>query len=398
MTKNSIMSALALVLLFALASCSSSDDDNKLPFDPSQQTFTDAAGLTLNYSGQPIVGKSVTVVPSASDVHKATLTLAGDNQLGDVADALFPGLSGTLDCPGVIPGTPFVNLDVTLKEDATGFNFSGDSETEYCTFSYTGRLEPTALTLDIKNVKLKNLSLAGASWKLLPYVTDNHGAPTSNPITLVWQSTENVGFLPLESLLAIATRIPLIPNPADPNGDAVCVGQILPMMLQAVNFGEDGNITASYLNSKTGAVTDSPVNLAQYVITSEGKMLFFLNPQAVIADTQKDSKNRAIDTSSILVKLIPILGQYLAQGFPLEYSIDGNNMTASIGTEPLLTILKSTVVPMLSDPATLQQIEELIKSNEDMAGLADLITPMIKDLPKAINATTKIQIGLNFTK
>lgn len=397
MTKNSILSALAFVFIFALASCSSSDDD-KRPFDPKEQTFTDVTGLTLNYSGKPMVGKSVKVTPSAADNDKATLTLCGDNQLGDVADALFPGLSGTLQCPGVIPGAPSLDIEVALKADATGFKFSGDSETQYCTFSYSGRLEPTSLALDITNVKLKNLSLAGATWKLLPYVTDNNGAPTSNPLTLVWQSTENVGFLSLESLLALATRIPLIPNPADPNGEAVCVGQILPMMLQTVNFGEDGNITARYLNSKTGAVTDSPVNLAQYVITAEGKMLFFLNPQAVIADTQKDAAGRAIDPSSILVKLVPILGQYLAQGFPLEYSIDGNNMTASIGTEPLLTILKSTVVPMLSDPATLQQIEELIKSNEDMADLADLITPMIKALPKAINATTKIQIGLNFTK
>lgn len=90
-------------------SCSDDDDpttDEVVICPIAQTTYTDASGLVLTYSGQPVLGKQVVFAPDANDGSKATLTISGVLDLSS-----FTGLmnsrenaSATLAAPGVIPG------------------------------------------------------------------------------------------------------------------------------------------------------------------------------------------------------------------------------------------------------------------------------------------------------
>lgn len=61
-------------------SCSDDDDptnDEIVVCPVGQTTYTDASGLVLTYSGQPVLGKQVVFAPDANDGSKATLTISG---------------------------------------------------------------------------------------------------------------------------------------------------------------------------------------------------------------------------------------------------------------------------------------------------------------------------------
>ena len=61
-------------------SCSDDDDpttDEVVICPIAQTTYTDASGLVLTYSGQPVLGKQVVFTPDANDGSKATLTISG---------------------------------------------------------------------------------------------------------------------------------------------------------------------------------------------------------------------------------------------------------------------------------------------------------------------------------
>ena len=60
-----------------LTSCSSDDDSSVVSPITQTKTYADASGLTLTYSGAPMLGKQVVFTPDANDITKATLTLSG---------------------------------------------------------------------------------------------------------------------------------------------------------------------------------------------------------------------------------------------------------------------------------------------------------------------------------
>ena len=105
-------------------SCSDDDDpttDEVVICPIAQTTYTDASGLVLTYSGQPVLGKQVVFTPDANDGSKATLTISGVLDLSS-----FTGLmnsrenaSATLAAPGVIPGQTTTNLTVDLTVSGT---------------------------------------------------------------------------------------------------------------------------------------------------------------------------------------------------------------------------------------------------------------------------------------
>ncbi len=129
---SAIFAALSL-----FAACSGDDEPKTVPgSDLTAKTYENTE-LAITYNGEALIGKAVSFSQSNG---KATLTFSGQQfDLSAItADSEIDlGLPTVATC-GVIPGTDTNSLTVDLTGEEGSCSFSGSSETEYCTFSYSG--------------------------------------------------------------------------------------------------------------------------------------------------------------------------------------------------------------------------------------------------------------------
>lgn len=398
MKKNLFYYLFAVICSVTLFTSCSDDDDEKMVNPVPQTTFTGENGLQLTYNGAPMPGKKVTFTPDATNAQKATLRLEGEFDLngilGKAKSAAAREDVSMPTAPGVLPGSPVVTLPVDLTINGDKCSFAGTSETDYCTFSYKGEVSAGAMELALSEVKLKNAKLAGMTWKLKPY--DKEDPNETGPIYLVWEAEKKVfDFWPIESVLKLALRMELIAAGAD---HKVSATEMLGTVLQDVTFMEDGNIVATYKDAANGGTewTKSPVNLAQYVVENDNQIKVFLNPAAIIAAV--NNAGRAIDVQTVIQQAIQILYPMLVNGVPVAFEQTEDALSVYLNTELLLPLLKTLVVPLLSDEEVVAMLVELMKKDPDFSEMADLAEPMLKAFPEIIESTTKVEIGLNFVK
>lgn len=398
MKKNLFYYLFAVICSVTLFTSCSDDDDEKMVNPVPQTTFTGENGLQLTYNGAPMPGKKVTFTPDATNAQKATLRLEGEFDLngilGKAKSAAAREDVSMPTAPGVLPGSPVVTLPVDLTINGDKCSFAGTSETDYCTFSYKGEVSAGAMELALSEVKLKNAKLAGMTWKLKPY--DKEDPNETDPIYLVWEAEKKVfDFLPIESVLKLALRMELIAAGAD---HKVSATEMLGTVLQDVTFMEDGNIVATYKDAANGGTewTKSPVNLAQYVVENDNQIKVFLNPAAIIAAV--NNAGRAVDVQTVIQQTIQMLYPMLVNGVPVAFEQTEDALSVYLNTELLLLLLKTLVVPLLSDEEVVAMLVELMKKDPDFSEMADLAEPMLKAFPEIIESTTKVEIGLNFVK
>ena len=398
MKKNLFYYLFAVICSVTLFTSCSDDDDEKMVNPVPQTTFTGENGLQLTYNGAPMPGKKVTFTPDATNAQKATLRLEGEFDLngilGKAKSAAAREYVSMPTAPGVLPGSPVVTLPVDLTINGDQCSFAGTSETDYCTFSYKGEVSAGAMELDLSEVKLKNAKLAGMTWKLEPY--DETNPNETDPIYLVWEAEKKVlGFMPIESVLKIALRMDLIAAGAD---NKISATDMLGTVLQDVTFMEDGNIVATYKDAANGGTewTKSPVNLAQYVVENDNQMKVFLNPAAIIAAV--NNAGRAVDVQAVIQQAIQMLYPMLVNGVPVAFEQTEDALSVYLNTELLLPLLKTLVVPLLSDEEVVAMLVELMKKDPDFGEMAGLAEPTLKAFPEIIESTTKVEIGLNFVK
>ena len=398
MKKNLFYYLFAVICSVTLFTSCSDDDDEKMVNPVPQTTFTGENGLQLTYNGAPMPGKKVTFTPDATNAQKATLRLEGEFDLngilGKAKSAAAREDVSMPTAPGVLPGSPVVTLPVDLTINGDKCSFAGTSETDYCTFSYKGEVSAGAMELALSEVKLKNAKLAGMTWKLKPY--DKEDPNETDPIYLVWEAEKKVFvFLPIESVLKHALRMELIAAGAD---HKVSATEMLGTVLQDVAFMEDGNIVATYKDAANGGTewTKSPVNLAQYVVENDNQIKVFLNPAAIIAAV--NNAGRAVDVQTVIQQTVQMLYPMLVNGVPVAFEQTEDALSVYLNTELLLPLLKTLVVPLLSDEEVVAMLVELMKKDPDFSEMADLAEPMLKAFPEIIESTTKVEIGLNFVK
>lgn len=398
MKKNLFYYLFAVICSVTLFTSCSDDDDEKMVNPVPQTTFTGENGLQLTYNGAPMPGKKVTFTPDATNAQKATLRLEGEFDLngilGKAKSAAAREDVSMPTAPGVLPGSPVVTLPVDLTINGDKCSFAGTSETDYCTFSYKGEVSAGAMELALSEVKLKNAKLAGMTWKLKPY--DKEDPNEIDPIYLVWEAEKKVfDTLPIESVLKHALRMELIAAGAD---HKVSATEMLGTVLQDVTFMEDGNIVATYKDAANGGTewTKSPVNLAQYVVENDNQIKVFLNPAAIIAAV--NNAGRAVDVQTVIQQTIQMLYPMLVNGVPVAFEQTEDALSVYLNTELLLPLLKTLVVPLLSDEEVVAMLVELMKKDPDFSEMADLAEPMLKAFPEIIESTTKVEIGLNFVK
>lgn len=141
----------------------------------------------------------------------------------------------------------------------------------------------------------------------------------------------------------------------------VSATDMLGTVLKDVTFMEDGNIVATYKDAANGGTewTKSPVNLAQYVVENDNQIKVFLNPAAIIAAV--NNAGRAIDVQTVIQQAIQILYPMLVNGVPVAFEQTEDALSVYLNTELLLPLLKTLVVPLLSDEEVVAMLVELMK-------------------------------------
>lgn len=391
MKKNLFYYLFAVICTIGLfTSCS--DDDEKVVNPIPQTTFNSENGLQLTYNGAPLLGKKVTFTPDATEATKATLRLEGEFDLSGILKGQRSNMTSPTG-PGVFPGSPVTTLSVDLSINGNQCTFSGVSETEYCTFSYAGKVTAGTMDLSFTDVTLKNTALAGTVWKPTPLANTEDGG-MDEPIHFVWKSGTKAAIeifpgypseIEINDLLLLALRFPLFD---DGSGDRVSVEQMLCSVLKDVTLGADGNIVATYMDAANGGTewVTSPSNIAQYVVTGDNQLLLFLNPQAIMANVDNVEKSvRTVDVGAILQQAIAELYPMLINGVPLTYTKEGNRM-------------KNIVAPLFEDEEFLNMVIEAMKSDPQFGGMAGMMVPTLKLLPEIIKNTTQLEIGLDLTQ
>lgn len=404
MKKNLFYYLFAVICTIGLfTSCS--DDDEKVVNPIPQTTFNSENGLQLTYNGAPLLGKKVTFTPDATEATKATLRLEGEFDLSGILKGQRSNMTSPTG-PGVFPGSPVTTLSVDLSINGNQCTFSGVSETEYCTFSYAGKVTAGTMDLSFTDVTLKNTALAGTVWKPTPLANTEDGG-RDEPIHFVWKSGTKVAIeicsgypseIEINDLLLFALRFPLFD---DGSGDRVSVEQMLCSVLKDVTLGADGNIVATYMDAANGGTewVTSPSNMAQYVVTGDNQLLLFLNPQAIMANVDNVEKSvRTVDVGAILQQAIAELYPMLINGVPLTYTKEGNRMKVFLGTDLLLPLMKNIVAPLFEDEEFLNMVIEAMKSDPQFGGMAGMMVPTLKLLPEIIKNTTQLEIGLDLTQ
>lgn len=361
MKKNLFYYLFAVICTIGLfTSCS--DDDEKVVNPIPQTTFNSENGLQLTYNGAPLLGKKVTFTPDATEATKATLRLEGEFDLAGILKGQRSNMTSPTG-PGVFPGSPVTTLSVDLSINGNQCTFSGVSETEYCTFSYAGKVTAGTMDLSFTDVTLKNTALAGTVWKPTPLANTEDGG-MDEPIHFVWKSGTKAAIeifghpseIEINDLLLLALRFPLFD---DGSGDRVSVEQMLCSVLKDVTLGADGNIVATYMDAANGGTewVTSPSNMAQYVVTGDNQLLLFLNPQAIMANVDNVEKSvRTVDVGAILQQAIAELYPMLINGVPLTYTKEGNRMKVFLGTDLLLPLMKNIVAPLFEDEEFLNMV------------------------------------------
>lgn len=403
MKKNLFYYLFAVICTIGLfTSCS--DDDEKVVNPIPQTTFNSENGLQLTYNGAPLLGKKVTFTPDATEATKATLRLEGEFDLAGILKGQRSNMTSPTG-PGVFPGSPVTTLSVDLSINGNQCTFSGVSETEYCTFSYAGKVTAGTMDLSFTDVTLKNTALAGTVWKPTPLANTEDGG-MDEPIHFVWKSGTKAAIeifghpseIEINDLLLLALRFPLFD---DGSGDRVSVEQMLCSVLKDVTLGADGNIVATYMDAANGGTewVTSPSNMAQYVVTGDNQLLLFLNPQAIMANVDNVEKSvRTVDVGAILQQAIAELYPMLINDVPLTYTKEGNRMKVFLGTDLLLPLMKNIVAPLFEDEEFLNMVIEAMKSDPQFGGMAGMMVPTLKLLPEIIKNTTQLEIGLDLTQ
>lgn len=386
--KKNLFYLFALICSVSLfTACSDDDDTPKFPKDEVNATYTstDASNqLQLLYSGEPMLGKSATF--NTTDGKTATIVLKG------VTVSLTKATSAAAAGSGVIPGETSTTLNVNLDPvGETGYMFKGKDENSDRTIEFEGSVEAGKLALKL-NMTMAN-ALSG-TWNLYPY--DSTPTNTVHPLRLVWESTNKFSLdifgmgKPMEfnpgDLLTLTSAIGLIGE----GKEKINLQEAISALLKDVTFLPDGNIQASYseaANIANPVWKKSPLNLVQYSV-KDGKIMVYLNIDAILATVVSNQASTKLDISTILPKLMELLPM-VYNGIPLGYSVSEGGTLGVYIEKDLGVQLLTMFLPLLEDEEVLATIMEAVNSNPDFGMFAGIMQDLLKQLPAAVAGTTK---------
>lgn len=410
MKKLYIMGLLAGSLF--ITACSDHDSDKPDAFE--SETFSGLNELTLNYNGTGMAGKSVSVAPAGDS--KALVSFFSEIDLDEVNEMFdhipeFPG-------PGVLPGSPKVDITVPVTFSNGRHQFSYQGETDFVTYSVDASfIDDESMTCNFTNVKLKDLTFAGTAWK--PVAASTDVLSDNQPFHIVWDTSAPVQIpglgTGLQDILRVLVNLPCIP--VYNNTAEMSLTQVIANSLRTVGMTEDGAMPVTYLQTANGAsvFTQAPKYTFMYVPLSPNAIRLYANPTDLLSlvllnNTNRDPNipanpfgkpGRALEQGTLLQliqQLVTTAAPMVSQGLPMACVRQGDNMSLYVSTEVLLPLLKNVIVPILANPAMRGIVLDYVSHNAKLSQYAAVIMGLYDALPTILDQTTRIELGLNFTK
>ena len=400
----------ALLMGGFVASCSDDDPEIEVPEKPETKpeekpeekpvvcpiattTFSGVKGLSLTYSGQPLLGKQVVFTPNKENATKATLVLSG-------VVPSSKGMDLNLPSSGIVPGETTTTLNIDLKIDGETVSFEGKEENESRAIAYKGQATKDVLTLEL-TVSMHENALTNKKFAPVAVVErDSLNTAGQSPLTLQWLSTSTIPFLgnpanDINNLLVLAQSFPIVPVTEK---EKVTIGKALELILQDVTFLADGNIQATYKDSLTdNQWKTSPLNMATYTVESENKMRVFINADQIMAFEQ--SKASRAGVADLVTVLMAKASELLVKGVVVTFEEKNGVMQFYLDKETMLPIL-NVLVPFLKDEQFYKEVTAMlggILGPQMMPIIEQLALPILKAMPGVIEGTTSMHFGLNMT-
>lgn len=355
--KNKFLLLMILGIVF-FASCSDSDNkDTPKDFNGIYSTTSTDRVLDLKYSNAVFIGKSV-------DFNSVD------------------GKSATLKLQGVVPGeSETVFSSVPLVSSSGIYTFSSVNEDAVRKVTLEGSIEKGKLTVKVDVAFVQNDLMK--KWDF-------------STVNMVWKPTNYVLFeVDLGGIFGkqkVQTGLVTLFAPS-------MLAQMLKSYLQDVSFRNDGNIVATYNAAEsTEEITEpvanwqsSPLNLVQYRVKDD-ICYVFLNMDMIMRQVGIDQEGRATGTDQMLVAL----EQLLTNGIPVHFK----KTVGEDAKDELYVYVDEVLIKQLG--TLLPMLETLIP--EDMTIDIPILTKtvavpvktILENLPGALEATTEMQVGLQF--
>lgn len=380
------------VAAFSVPQTALSESGNVTSFNPSN--------FSLTYNGSPVIGMSASFNADENS-QKGTLSIFSKFDLSMIPNFPSENMETVVSGPSLFPGQNPTVIQVNMTAKDGVYHFSGKEETELLTYTYSGTKTDTQLNLELTDVELKNLVLVG-KWSPVPYETDEYGYEIlSNPVHVVWESEKQLDLMgfPMapDAILKLVFALPLI----EEGDNSYNISQILGQYFRQLEFCSDANLLAEVM-TKEGKIVQSPRNMVQYAVTSENSFLTTLNPHAImIFDQELNNSTRSetldipgLDINNILGNVMASALPLLANGIPMNYIKEEDNLTIYLGTNLLLDILNKNIVPLLDNKQLIDTLVAIISQDESMGSIAPMIPDILASLKEVISTTTKLEIGV----
>lgn len=317
------ISLLLLAISFVALMTSCADDDSPILTLLPDTTFTGLDHLNIEYDGSRMVGKSAMF--HQEDMHNASVSFFSVVKPSELSDKLsfLPALQGS----GVLPGSPQITIPLYLNKNGDRYTFSGNGETEFVDYKYSGSVNGSELNFNLDDVRLKTSTLEGTVW---------------NP----------VGFIPTGTEADELVNMPLIPL----GTDTLSINKIIEDVILSASFNTDGNLVITYLKTNVGALQPAvcPQTMLQYITLPENRLQLYVNPtdlagQIVLNNPYhpelpsnpfgNGAKTRADDNATLspeMQGLIKLFSAILAEGIPMEYEVNGLEMQMYLDLQPVM--------------------------------------------------------------
>ena len=392
---SAYIGGLFLVLGVVLCSCSR-ERDYEL-----ERTYDDYTGLSFTLNDSVMHGCTLNLYTDGTEYAKIEVEGAKVDLSG-----LLSMIAGMISIPDtkatpktsvvstcVLPGSPKVVIDDIILKPSDGNRFSGNGESDNCTFSYTGTVRETGIELKLSDVKMKReLPLPMDKIKVYPVQNGfinidwkymNGDKPVDFHALLLEEYAKSITKIDFEDLKKEGVILPML-------------GQLLSQQLHGMTVYKSGDVTLALADH------DTKIGTAQYVISNESDMRIYLNiPEVVVSLLTRDGAAGG-DIEKIIQDLIPILGQYLAkminEGILIHYSMSLTGMSVTLDSATVVRVMNLLSLA-LSDEMVIGMIQNLLQERlpQELHPLLPLIMNGIKALPANLEVTEKLDISFNFS-
>lgn len=322
-----------MLFVAIMTSCSEEEKNEHL----NSNSYQDSK-LVLNYSGSPMLGKTVTV-----DFYNQNVNI---NILG-----------------AIIPNVQFINLGSVAYQGVEGdFSFEGTTEVEGSMMAFTGNVKSDVCTLDI-TYELADQSLVNTWFLDYKAEIDHWGTPEYEvfPMNLTWETTSE--------------GIELLPGVVVPIVDVVSIAnsilsQLVLLETSGIKFNADGNIQA--MDAKDQLI---PVlNTAIYTVENAESIKVLLQLNNIITEATKPQPE---------TRAIAGIVDMLKNGINIKYTKVGDDK------------LTLTFVITAEQRAIIIQLLPLIAP---LAGdMSELIISMMPSIIDALEKTTKMEMSISLS-